>query len=157
MAGNDVDDLYLSVVGGEVASDADHDFVASAREGVPTLLAEVEQLRELLGEGGETKTAGVAGDAAVTAGPGQNLGLTDQQLTELKKLSGEATPGPWRSQVAGRDDWLESNLITTAAEPLSLSGATVADQDFIASARQDVPELLAEIERLQRALRNHLD
>jgi len=33
---------------------------------------------------------------------------------------------------------------------IELTGATAADQDFIAHARQDVPRLLAEIERLRR-------
>jgi len=34
-------------------------------------------------------------------------------------------------------------------DDIELNGATVADQDFIAHARQDVPKLLAEIERLR--------
>ena len=37
-------------------------------------------------------------------------------------------------------------------EDIELSGATVADQDFIAHARQDVPRLIAEVRRLQRQL-----
>lgn len=33
-------------------------------------------------------------------------------------------------------------------EDIELSGATADDQDFIAQARQDIPRLLKEIERL---------
>ena len=41
----------------------------------------------------------------------------------------------------------------TGGEDIYLSGATVNDQDFIASARQDVPLLIREIRRL-RALQS---
>ena len=37
-------------------------------------------------------------------------------------------------------------------DDIELSGATKADQDFIAHARQDVPRLLDEIERLRGLL-----
>jgi hypothetical protein len=39
----------------------------------------------------------------------------------------------------------------TSGEDIELLGATEADQDFIARARQDVPLLLAEIDRLKAA------
>lgn len=60
-----------------------------------------------------------------------------------------ATPGPWRSWVEGRDHDSGSNFIETAGEDIELAGATAADQDFIASARQDVEVLLNEVERLK--------
>jgi hypothetical protein len=34
---------------------------------------------------------------------------------------------------------------------IELFGATVADQDFIARARQDIPRLIDEIERLRKS------
>jgi hypothetical protein len=37
---------------------------------------------------------------------------------------------------------------------IELSGATIADQDFIAHARQDIPLLLAEIVRLKSTKEN---
>lgn len=37
-------------------------------------------------------------------------------------------------------------------EDIELSGATVADQDFIAAARQDIPRLLREIIELKKLL-----
>jgi hypothetical protein len=34
---------------------------------------------------------------------------------------------------------------------LNLSGATIADIDFVANSRQDIPKLIAEIRRLRNA------
>jgi len=39
--------------------------------------------------------------------------------------------------------------VITQMEDIYLTGATNADQDFIAHARQDIPKLIAEIERLR--------
>lgn len=74
--------------------------------------------------------------------------LTRERLEAIKGMLGRATPGPWESFVEGRDMLGGSSCIRTAGEDIYLSGASDADQDFIASARQDVAELLAEIERL---------
>jgi hypothetical protein len=64
-----------------------------------------------------------------------------------------ATPGPWKSYVEGRDHDSGSSFIMTSGEDIELIGASVADQDFIAHARQDIPQLLAEIQRLKAMLR----
>jgi len=64
-----------------------------------------------------------------------------------------ATPGPWKSYVEGRDHDSGSSFIMTSGEDIELIGASVADQDFIAHARQDVPQLLAEIQRLKAMTR----
>ncbi|ETX01061.1 MAG: hypothetical protein ETSY1_08845 [Candidatus Entotheonella factor] len=40
----------------------------------------------------------------------------------------------------------------TSEEDIELTGATEADQDFIAHARQDVPHLLEEIWRLRERI-----
>jgi hypothetical protein len=42
------------------------------------------------------------------------------------------------------------SFIQTAGDDVELAGATIADQDFIAHARQDMALLLDEIERLRR-------
>lgn len=63
-----------------------------------------------------------------------------------------ATAGPWTSFVEGRDHTSGSSFIQTAGEDIELSGATEADFDFIAHAREDVPRLLAEVQRLQAVL-----
>jgi hypothetical protein len=73
-------------------------------------------------------------------------------LNEIRDRAEAATPGPWKSYIEGREKMNGSSFIMTAGEDIYLRGATDADQDFIAHARQDIPMLLAEIERL-RALR----
>jgi hypothetical protein len=78
--------------------------------------------------------------------------LGDDDLEEIKKRCQEATPGPWKSYVEGRDEIVGSDFIMTEGEDIYLTGATVADQDFIAHARQDIPKLLAEVERLRKLL-----
>jgi hypothetical protein len=60
-----------------------------------------------------------------------------------------ATEGPWKSFIEGRDHFGGSDVIRTEGEDIELTGATQADQDFIASARQDVPRLIAEVCRLR--------
>jgi hypothetical protein len=82
--------------------------------------------------------------------------ITDEEFAAIKARCAAATPGPWRSYVEGRDHTSGSDFIMTGegnsrGRDIELSGATKADQDFIAHARQDVPRLAAEIERLRRA------
>jgi hypothetical protein len=43
-----------------------------------------------------------------------------------------------------------STFIQTGREDFYLTGATDADYDFIAAARQDVPALIAEVRRLRQ-------
>jgi hypothetical protein len=73
----------------------------------------------------------------------------------MKDRCNAATIGPWTSFIEGRDHTSGSDFIRTGdseGPDLELSGATKADQDFIAHARQDVPRLLAEVERLRGLL-----
>ena len=79
--------------------------------------------------------------------------VPDDYLCEVRDRLAAATAGPWRSFVEGRDHESGSNFIMTAANDIELIGASVADQDFIANARQDVEILLVELERL-RAIKN---
>jgi hypothetical protein len=74
-------------------------------------------------------------------------------LEEIDRRCAMATPGPWKSFVEGRDHTSGSDFIRTGADDIYLSGATIADRDFIANARQDLPNLIQEI----RALRRELD
>jgi hypothetical protein len=78
--------------------------------------------------------------------------MTEQEIQEIESRCNAASPGPWSSYVEGRDHESGSNLIMTNGKSgfdIELTGATVADQDFIAHARQDIPNLLAEIRRLK--------
>jgi hypothetical protein len=85
---------------------------------------------------------------------------SDEELDRIERLSDAATQGPWFSYVVGRDTEAESNCIEVgtcnelgSCKCIEVVGGTVADQDFIASARQDVPRLLLEV----RVLRARLD
>ena len=69
--------------------------------------------------------------------------MTDDELRQILARCEAATPGPWRSFVEGRDHESGDSFIQTAGEDIYLSGGTLADQDFVASARQDVPRLVA--------------
>jgi hypothetical protein len=79
------------------------------------------------------------------------------ELDTIEARCNAATPGPWMSYVEGRDHESGSDFIMTGEggsrrEDIELTGATRADQDFIAAARQDVPRLVAEVRRLKRLL-----
>jgi hypothetical protein len=81
--------------------------------------------------------------------------LSEEELLEIEARLGAASPGPWKSFVEGRDHTSGSDFIMTGegasrSKDIELSGATIADQDFIAAARQDVLRLLVEVRRLQR-------
>ena len=77
--------------------------------------------------------------------------MDDQELGEIERRCLAATSGPWVSFVEGRDMFSGDSFIRTAGEDIYLTGATPTDQDFIASARQDVPRLIAEIRALRQA------
>lgn len=81
--------------------------------------------------------------------------LSDNELARIAARCNAASPGPWVSYVEGRDHTSGSSFIQTGTpeqrgQDIELTGATVEDQDFIASARQDIPRLIAEIHRLRR-------
>ncbi len=83
--------------------------------------------------------------------------VSEAYIRELRGLLGELTPGPWVSYFEGRDHTSGSSFIKTGSggersEEMELLGGSLADQDFIARARQDVPLLLDEIERLRGLL-----
>jgi hypothetical protein len=92
--------------------------------------------------------------------------MTEQELIEIKKRVEMATKGPWKSYIEGRDHSSGSDFIMTGVPEnediwskargtdMELTGATKADQDFIANARQDIPKLLHEVERLKSELNN---
>lgn len=90
--------------------------------------------------------------------------LTDRELADMDARAHAATDGPWHSFVEGRNHDAGDDFIRTGgsddgspdmyvtlyynAEP---TPASAADLDFIASARQDVPRLVAEVRRLREA------
>lgn len=81
--------------------------------------------------------------------------ITDKELEEIRLRYEAATAGPWKSFVEGRDHTSGSNFIMVGeglsrGSDIELAGATIADQDFIAHARQDIPRLLEELARLKK-------
>ncbi|WP_282045183.1 hypothetical protein [Roseibium album] len=83
--------------------------------------------------------------------------MTEEELVSMRQRCEKATSGPWISYIEGRDHSGGSKFIMTGnsnkrGEDIELTGATNSDQDFIAHARQDIPRLLAEVERLRKHL-----
>jgi hypothetical protein len=78
--------------------------------------------------------------------------ISEDEIAEMRARCNQATPGPWKSYIEGREEMSGSDFIMTGAEDIYLTGATKADQDFIACARQDVPRLIADVERLRTLL-----
>jgi hypothetical protein len=70
----------------------------------------------------------------------------------MRERCAAATPGPWKSYIEGRDHTSGSSFIMTSGADLELTGATDTDYDFIAHARQDLPRLLEEVQRLRQRI-----
>lgn len=86
--------------------------------------------------------------------------MTEEELLEIEMRWASARSGPWKSFVEGRDHTSGCSFIRVGegdsrSDDIELSGATIADQDFVAAAKQDVPALIAEVRRLRRML-DHL-
>ena len=81
--------------------------------------------------------------------------LTNAELDQIEARLRAAAPGPWKSFVEGRDHTSGSSFIATPGSDIELAGATAADQDFIAHARQDLPRLLDEVRRLRAHSQSH--
>jgi hypothetical protein len=103
-------------------------------------------------------------------GPAEQLAVTlgavlvEAALEAMEVRSRAASPGPWTAFVEGRDhvggdDFIrvsdfddEPDMYVSRSTSEGLRPASAADLDFIASARQDIPMLVAEVRRLRRAL-----
>lgn len=86
-------------------------------------------------------------------GETQNELLSVDYLLNVARRCAAATLGPWVSYVEGREHTSGSNFIMLGdSSNLELLGATIVDQDFIAHARQDIPILLNEINKLRKML-----
>ena len=83
--------------------------------------------------------------------------MNNDEIKIIKERCDKTTPGPWISFVEGRDHTSGWNFIRTAGDDIELI-ASVEDQDFIASCRQDIPLLIDEIVRLKKILdKNGID
>ena len=90
--------------------------------------------------------------------------MDDAELKAIENRCQAASPGPWRAFVEGRDHWGgdafirvsddddEPDMYVSRATSGGLRPASSDDLDFIAAARQDIPNLLAEIRQLRSRL-----
>ena len=90
--------------------------------------------------------------------------LSAQHLAEIVNRHRAATPGPWTSMVEGRDHESAHTFLMTGTsnhrgpdihlswDPAIDEHHRRADQDFIAHARQDIPDMVAELQRLRGLL-----
>jgi hypothetical protein len=84
--------------------------------------------------------------------------LSKEFIDSIKQRCEATTKGPWIASVEGCDHPLGGEtLIIRGKDPreddLYLFGGTVEDYDFVANAKQDIPLLLEEIERLQEEIK----
>ena len=84
-----------------------------------------------------------------------NTMITEEELIQIEQRVNSAQAGPWKAYIEDRDHESGSSFIMTGSgehrgEDIEMIGATNADYDFIANARQDIPRLIEEIRRLQR-------
>jgi hypothetical protein len=85
-------------------------------------------------------------------------GITAAELAAIRERAEKATPGPWGwSDAKVRDGkYVFVPQGSYLADTLIMFGDTYEngeqDAEFIAHAREDIPKLLAEIERLRTAL-----
>lgn len=77
-----------------------------------------------------------------------NRRLTNADMAEIKKRAEAATEGPWNKfPIVDNDEF-----VVIGGDMVAETVYEEADATFIAHARQDVPALLAEVERLRKAL-----
>lgn len=86
--------------------------------------------------------------------------MKNTDLINLIEICNKATKGPWKSYIEGRDHDSGSNFIMTGNDDerdydIEFAGIKLEDQDFIATARNNMPDLIAEVIRLRKILDSH--
>lgn len=82
--------------------------------------------------------------------------MKKEELNKINEIANKATVAPWKSYIEGRDmDSCSSFILTGDNDSIDFIKVSNDDQDFIAMARNVVPELVNEILRLQELLDNH--
>ena len=77
--------------------------------------------------------------------------ITNAELTEMKERAKKATAGPWVTYYESLVKSKEGDKVV--ADTWQVVNGEY-DARFIAHAREDVPRLVAEVERLREALRD---
>lgn len=94
--------------------------------------------------------------------------MTESKLKAIEERAEKATPAPWQhgfddgsGRVTKDADWPQGAYIVRGDDTIVTGGnfegiacgvEELADADFIAHARQDVPALIAEVRRLREVL-----
>lgn len=81
--------------------------------------------------------------------------MTPEQLNAIKERASKATAGPWVTDVyvSITDICADNNpILTTSDEVMWENPNHVNDASFIAHARQDIPALITEVERLRNEI-----
>ena len=81
--------------------------------------------------------------------------ITQEQLARWRALADAATPGPWEQVTEFGEWWISGPDIERHFVIDTTNGVNAQNADFIAAAREAVPALLAEVERLRAAPASH--
>ena len=92
--------------------------------------------------------------------------LTEERLKQIEERAAKATPGPWRFERDFTEEVGSWEIRTCVEElddpflPVACAGHCeddTSDAAFIAAARTDVPDLVAEVQKLHSVLTELLD
>lgn len=75
--------------------------------------------------------------------------ISEERLQGLERLASEATPGPWyqcKDKVCDRGPWYECRDTDCYVFPINIA----RNAQFIAAAREAVPELIARVRQLEK-------
>jgi hypothetical protein len=78
--------------------------------------------------------------------------MTKEELDKIEERLNKAQKGIWKAYIEGREHTSGSSFIMTGigeerGNDIEMYGATEADYDFIANAKQDIPKLITELKR----------
>ena len=86
--------------------------------------------------------------------------ISKEELREIELRCEKAQNGPWKAYIEGRDhesgpDFIMTGTGNNRQKDIEMVGATVADYDFIANAKQDIPKLINEIRELKKQIEKY--
>ena len=85
--------------------------------------------------------------------------LTDETIAEIRERESKARPGPWtvEDNHPGHEGYLhvrgDGHAVCGLGDMEEVEAQELYDGEFIANSRQDVPDLLDEIDRLRERVR----
>jgi hypothetical protein len=74
--------------------------------------------------------------------------LDERRIAAIAARADGAESGPWKAMLEGRDHSSGSSCVLTKDGGIDFDGASDADIEFIANARQDVLYLVSELRRV---------